>query len=67
MSGEGGSATVITLGDLGRASERLVRSHEVSIYVLGAWIDVQRLLVPIHRLLPIFRLALPRRSRDLPQ
>jgi len=66
MSGEGGSATLIALGDLGRASERLVRSHEVSIYVLGAWIDAQRLLVPIH-LLPIFRLALPRRSHDLPQ
>jgi len=67
MRGECGSAALVTLSDLGRAAELVVRIHEVSVHVLGARVDAQRLLVPIHRLLPVFLLALPRSSRDLPQ
>src|SRR5215468_10250998 len=67
MSRKGGPAALIALGDLGPASERVICVHEASADVLGARIDAQRLLVPIHRLLRIVSLTLPRGSRDLPQ
>src|SRR5262245_53301896 len=64
---ERGLAPPIDGLDFVQATKMTMRAHEAAVDVLGTRVHAERVFVPVHGLLPIDRLALPRGANDLPE